>query len=677
MDLYAAYNTLRSSSYSRNNIDVEAIPFSKEEFLKIPNARKGVFEILKSLKPDDLIKFDKKHDLFSIENFEDYIKKHGYERRESYILKANYLTSKFDSKDIIDILIKEAKEDEFFATSFLFKCYKKAVLIDFLLENKNIVQEHYSSDFFFKMNKYFLSNSFSNKGALYFISGNERGPDFDKDFIKSNSMFNFLNIEFLADFMNVDEYHKFGEDIYDALENNISKDNIISFIINDKNNKNFKNTYLFTAIKHSLFGAFIEEIKSGKIELTEDDKLIVKAEALNTRNAYRANFETINSLYDVEDPVYSEFIKTLTMPNPVKHLKSFIKKNKKELPKIWNIVKQKENDYTYPNFNSRKSKNNMSLEISPVATILNSRTTTECVFLLIQNGYPLLEKEKGYLPFVIMNNFNYYHEESTDCLIKLCKEYKDYIDIESTFAFLCHKKPKEEILLKKVKDMIEEIFDFNEIKLNFTPDQKKIFKNYFLKNDENIVCIYPLFNSILKANNHNLNLKEMDFVKYLFLPYTFAMNNSVDCYNFSDDMIAKYNNILSENEKDRLRSIIKTYNNAGVFNANDAFDVKDNEPYEEIIDIIQRAKVNDYMDKYVDFVKTLLDKKIIVPESILLLNESLSNYLKTTRDRDLRSALYYYPVFEDNYAKFIEKKVSKKYPDTFVYQKNETPKKRL
>lgn len=675
MNLNAAYNALRSSAYK--NIDVEAIPFSKEEFLKIPNARIGVFEILKSLKPDDLIKFDKKHDLFSIENFEDYIKKHGYERRESYILKANYLTSKFDSKDIINILIKEAKEDEFFATSFLFKCYKKAVLIDFLLENKNIVQEYYSSDFFFKMNKYFLSDSFSNNGALYFISGNERGPDFDKDFIKLDSMFNFLNIEFLADFMNVNEYHKFGEDIYDALENKIGKDDIINFVIDDKNNKSFKNTYLFTAIKHSLFGSFIEEIISAKIELTEDDKLVIKAEALNTRNSYRENFETINSIYDVEEPVYSEFMKTLTLPNPVKNLKSFIKKNKKELPKIWNIVKQKENDYTYPNFTSRKSKNNMSLEISPVATIVNSRTTTECLFMLIQNGYPLLEKEKGYLPFVIMNNFNYYHEESTDYLIKLCKKYKNSIDIESTFAFLCHKKPKEEILLMKVKDMIEEIFDFNEIKLNFTPDQKKILKNYLIKNDENIVFIYPLFNSILKANNHNLNLKEMDFIKYLFLPYTLAMNNHVECYNFSDEIITKYNNILSENEKDRLSFIIKNYNKAGIFNANDAFSAADNEPYKEMIDILQRAKVNAYMDKYVDFIKTLLEQKIIVPESILLLNESLGNYLKTTRNRDLRSDLNYHPVFEDNYAKFIEKKVAQKYPDVFVYQKSEIPKKRL
>lgn len=358
MNLNAAYNALRSSAYK--NIDVEAIPFSKEEFLKIPYARSAVFEILTALKPDDLIKFDKKHNLFSIENFEDYIKEHGHERRENYILKVNYLTSKFDNKDIINILIKEAKEDGFFAHSFLFKCYKKAVLIDFLLENKNIVQEYYSSDFFFKMNKYFLSDSFSNNGALYFISGNERGPDFDKDFIKLDSMFNFLNIEFLADFMNVNEYHKFGKDIYDALENKIGKDDIINFVIDDKNNKSFKNTCLFTAIKHSLFGAFIEEIISGKIELTEDDKLVIKAEALNTRNSYRANFETITSIYDVEVPVYSEFMKTLTLPNPVKNLKSFIKKNKKELPKIWNIVKQKENDYTYPNFTSRKSKNNMS-----------------------------------------------------------------------------------------------------------------------------------------------------------------------------------------------------------------------------------------------------------------------------------------------------------------------------
>lgn len=675
MNLNAAYNALRSSSYK--NIDIEAVPFSKEEFLKIPHARSAVFEILTALKPDDLIKFDKKHNLFSIENFEDYIKEHGHERRENYILKVNYLTSKFDNKDIINILIKEAKEDEFFATSFLFKCYKKAVLIDFLLENKKIVHEHYSSDFFFKMNKYFLSDSFSNNGALYFISGNERGPDFEKDFIKSDSMFNFLNIEFLADFMNVNEYYKFGKDIYDALENKLGKDNIINFVIDDKNNKSLKNTYLFTAIKHSLFGAFIEEIISGKIELTEDDKLIIKAEALNTRNSYRENFETINSINDVEEPVYSEFMKTLTMPNPVKNLKSFIKKNKKELPKIWKIVKQKENDYTYPNFTSRKSKNNMSLEISPVAAIVNSRTTTECLFMLIKNGYPLLEKEKGYLPFVIMNNFNYYDEESTDYLIKLCKKYKNSIDIESTFAFLCHKKPKEEILLTKVKDMIEDTFDFNKIKLDFNPDQKKILKNYLIKNDENIVCIYPLFNSILKANNHNLNLKEMDFIKYLFLPYTLAMNNTVNCYDFSDSIIKEYKDILSEHEKNKISSIIESYNHAGIFNANDAFYAGDKEPHIEIMNILKQAMINDYMNKYVDFVNTLLEQKIIDPENILLLNESLGNYLKTTRGRDLKSDLYYHPVFEDNYAKFIEKKIMEKYPDTFVYQKNETPKKRL
>jgi len=675
MDLNAAYNALRSSSHT--NIDVEAIPFSKEEFLKIPNSRSATFEILKSLEPDDLIKFDKKHDLFSIENFENYIKEHERERREDYVLKVNYLTSKFDSKDIVNILKREATEDVFFSDSFLFKCYKKAILVDFLLENKNIVQEYYSFDFFFKMNKYFLSDSFSNDGALYFISNNGTGPDFEKDFIKSDLLFDFLNIEFLSDFMNINEYYEFGKDIYDALEKKIGKDNIIDFIINDKNNKSFKNTHLFTAIKHSLFGAFFEEIKSGKIELTEDDKLVIKAEALNTRNSYRKNFETINSMYDVEDPVYSEFIKTLTMPNPVKNLKSFIKKNKNELPKIWNIVKQKENNYTYPDFTSRKSKNNMSLEASPVATILNSRTTTECLFMLIQNGYTLLEKEKAYLPFVIMNNFNYYHEESTDYLIKLCKEYKDSINIESIFSFMCHKKPKEEILLMKIKDMIEETFDFNKIELDFNSDQKKILKNYFMKNDENIVYIYPILNSILKANNHNFNIKEMDFIKYLFLPYTFEMNNIINISVLSDAIITKYKDILSEDEKNIISSIVENYNQAGIFNVNDAYEKMNHEPYKEMITILKQARVNAYMDEYVDFVKTLLDEKIINPENILLVNESLDNFLKTTRNRDLRSDLNYHPIFEDNYAKFIEKRVGQKYPDVFVYQKNEIPKKRL
>lgn len=687
MNLDKSYNQLIRAVYDKS-INIDDIPFSTEEFLKRPDAEEKVMRILESMESENLIKFDTKYDLFSIENMYNFLKNHNYNRISEKQEKIKYLSHKFKKEDILGLFKEEIKDNVPYNSSLLYECYKNTVLTDFLLENKEFIKENYTLKFLHEINLHFLYNDPNSNGARYFTVNNYE-KEFITNFIRQDEIFDFLNTEYISDFMNINEYHRFPNEIYSALENKLGRDVIIEYFIKNKNEKSFKNSDLFLAIRFSVFGAFLKEIENEKIILTEEDKLLIKTEALNSRNTYRENFEKILSFYDSEDPLYSEFIKTLTMPNPVKNLKIFIKNNEKELPKIWEIIKNKENDYIYPDFSSRKSKKNMALNVSPIATILNSRTTTEAVFLLIQNGYPLLEKEKNYLPYIIMNNFNYYHEESTNYLVDLSKKNKEYINVESLLTFISHKKAKEDVLLIKVIDILSESFDFKEIKLDFSKEQKKSLCDILDKNEENMVYLYTIFDDILKRENHNLDIQEMNFANYLLLPYLYETNKNTRSSNpnnysgltISEELIDYFKISLSKEDTIKLKNKVKEYNEKGIFKETDI----PTSDKEEIIcllkNIILKRKNEIYMERYVDFVKTMIDKNIITPVNILLSNEYLTillskRYLNYTTV-DLKDSLKYYPIFDGNYALFLENNMKKKYPDLFVTQNTETPRKRI
>lgn len=681
MNLNQSYNQLVRAVYDKS-IDIDAIPFSKEEFLKSPDAEEKVMRILESLESENMIKFDTKYDLFSIENMYNFLKNHNYNSVSEKQEKIKYLSHKFKKEDILGLFKEEIKDNIPYNSSLLYKCYKNTVLTDFLLENKQFIKENYTLKFLHQINLHFLYNDPNSNGARYFTVDNYK-KEFITDFIRQDEIFDFLNLEYISDFMNINEYHRFPNEIYSALENKLGRDVIIEYFIKNKNEKGFKNSDLFLAIRFSVFGAFLKEIKNEKIILTEEDKLVIKTEALNSRNTYRENFEKILSFYDSEDPLYSEFIKTLTMPNPVKNLKIFIKNNEKELPKIWEIIKNKENDYVYPDFSSRKSKKNMALNVSPIATILNSRTTTEAVFLLVQNGYPLLEKEKNYLPYIIMNNFNYYHEESTNYLVELSKKNKEYINVESLLTFISHKKAKEDVLLIKVIDVLSESFDFKEIKLDFSKEQKKSLCDILDKNEENMVYLYTIFDDILKGENHNLDIQEMNFDNYLLLPYLYQKHkNRISSFHempISENTIDYFDVILSGEDKIKIKNKVKEYNEKGIFNSTDIKNINKDELIDLLEDIVKKRKMEIYLDRYVDFVKTLIDKNIINPINILLSNEYLTILLSKTYGSplDFKEHLKYQPIFENNYALFLENNIKKKYPDLFVTQNTETPRKRI